>query len=78
MQDKIQRCSKSFFMEVVSSLCFGQSIPPEPDLINELLNVVFATEDNTTTRENAFPDETKDAKVPVICSFLLQLLLELK
>lgn len=76
MQKKVRECCKSYFMEIVSSLCFGQHIPPESDLIIELLNVVF-TEQNKT-KEFTYSEEEKTDEVPVIRSFLLQLLLEHK
>ena len=63
-------------MEVVSSLCFGQPNPPEPALIKELLTVVFTEQDKT--KDFSYSDKEKVDKVPVIRSFLLQLLLEHK
>ena len=75
-QRKSYSCCKSYFMEVVSSLCFGQMSPPEPALIKELLNVVFTEQD--TTKDFTYSDKEKIDKVPVIRSFLLQLLLEHK
>ena len=63
-------------MAVVSSLCFGQTTPPEPELITELLNIVI-TEKNKT-KEFTYSEEEKTDEVPVIRSFLLQLLLEHK
>lgn len=77
MQKKIRKCSKSYFIEVVSSLCFGQPIPPDDDLIKELLNVVFAEgEEEIKTKEFSFSEKESTDNVPVIRSFLLQLLLE--
>ena len=73
---RIRELFKSYFMEVVSSLCFGQMSPPEPALIKELLNVVFTEQD--TTKDFTYSDKEKTDKVPVIRSFLLQLLLEHK
>ena len=61
-------------MEVVSSLCFGQSEPPETDLVTEVLKLVI-TEGNET-RNFTYSDKTD--KIPVIRSFLLQLLMEHK
>lgn len=74
MQGKIRDCCKSYFMEVVSSLCFGQTTPPETALIKELLNVVFTEQDKT--KDFTYSDRQSTDKVPVIRSFLLQLLLE--
>lgn len=64
-------------MEIVSSLCFGQPSLPDLDLISNLLNVVF-TEQLDNTKEFSYKSEEKADKVPVIRSFLLQLLLEHK
>ena len=75
MQEIRGHC-KSFFMEVVSSLCFGQPKPPEPALIRELLTLVFTEKDET--KEFSYSDKIKTDRVPVIRSFLLQLLLEHK
>ena len=76
MQKTIREHCKFFFMEVVSSLCFGQPNPPEPALIKELLTGVFTEQDKT--KELSYSDKEKVDKVPVIRSFLLQLLLEHK
>lgn len=68
-------------MEVVSSLCFGQLTPPEPALIKELLNVVFTESEKDKvagTKDFTYSEKEKTDKVPVIRSFLLQLLLEHK
>ena len=73
---KIREYCKSFFMEVVSSLCFGQPKPPEPALIHELLTLVFTDKDKT--KDFSYSDKIKTDRVPVIRSFLLQLLLEHK
>ena len=64
----------SFFMEVVSSLCFGQPTPPEDDLVRELLKIVV-TQDNQT-RDFSYSEKVDVDRVPVIRSFLLQLLME--
>ena len=61
-------------MEVVSSLCFGQPIPPEEKLIEELLRLVVTEKDET--REFSYSEKVD--RVPVIRSFLLQLLMEHK
>ena len=64
----ISECCDSYFMEIVSSLCFGQSNHQlEPDLIERLIKAVFTEQGQVQER----PD-----KIPVIHSFLLQLLLE--
>ena len=76
MQKTIREYCKSFFMEVVSSLCFGQPNPPEPALIKKLLTIVFTEQD--MTKDFSYSDKEKVDKVPVIRSFLLQLLLEHK
>lgn len=69
-------------MEVVSSLCFGDQKAPEPELIRCLMETVFAIKDGGamfTTRDiTPYDHETQCDDVPVIRSFLLQLLLEHK
>ena len=70
-------------MEIVSDLCFGGHKPPEPDLIKMLMDTVFTEKKQTTeatsldTRDMTPYQEDPD-QVPVIRSFLLQLLLEHK
>ena len=76
----LKKASHSFFMEVVSSLCFGQRDPPEPALISSLMDTVLSTADEegtVATRELSYREEKID-KVPVIRSFLLQLVLDHK
>ena len=69
----IRKSCHSFFMEVVSSLCFGGGQAPEPDLINMLMDTVLFEDQ---TRELSPYNEPKPDKTPTIRSFLLQLLLE--
>ena len=70
---------KLFFMEIVSSLCFGQAAPPEPDLVKHLLNIVFVElKDKLETKQFTYASNVKKDHIPVIRSFLLQLLLEYK
>ena len=72
---------QQFFMEVVSSLCFGGQKAPEPELIKCLMEMVFATKEGAmfSTRDiTPYDHETQCDSVPVIRSFLLQLLLEHK
>lgn len=87
----IKNKCNSFFVELVSGLCFGQSSVPEDKLIQMLLNIVFTEgigmEEEGGQREEErkqgtrymtpYKDDLKgrDEK-PVIRSFLLQLLLE--
>ena len=73
----VRQSCESFFMETVSNLCFWQPVLPDLDLINNLLNVVF-TEQFDSTKEFSYKSEEKADQVPVIRSFLLQLLLEHK
>ena len=63
----------SYFMEVISSLCFGQCAIPEPELIKMLMQIVF--EDNQT-RDLTFNADGKMDRKPTIRSPLLQLLLQ--
>lgn len=61
-------------MELVSTLCFGQHDLPEPKLIEQLMNIVF--ESDNSTKDFTYSKKTESDKQPVIRSFLLQLLLE--
>ena len=69
----IRESCKGFFMELVSTLCFGQSSLPEEKLIKRLLNIVFTAK---STKDFTYSDDAAADKLPVIRSFLLQLLLE--
>ena len=70
-------------MELVSTLCFGGQEPPEEELIRSLIDTVFTerqemeSEELPGTREFSYRRAKRD-KIPVIRSFLLQLLLEHK
>ena len=79
-QAHFRKCSHAFFMELVSTLCFGGQEAPESELIKMLINTVFtekpqAPETKVDTRELSYAEREGD-EVPVIRSFLLQLLLE--
>ena len=80
-----------FFVEVVSSICFGQLHPPEDLLVNKLLDTVLEElkEDQmgdemqrdivcASTRDlTPLKDDLKSTDdTPIIRSFLLQLLLQ--
>ena len=82
----IKKSCRQFFMEVVSSLCFGGVTAPEPDLITMLMEIVFNEKSESCIDENT-ELETRELtpykvissdKIPTIRSFLLQLLLEHK
>lgn len=62
----------SYFIEVVSTLCFGGLRAPEPDLIKMIMEVVFTKDmDMVSPMSGGKIDE-----VSVVRSSLLQLLLE--
>ena len=69
-------------MELVSTLCFGGHKIPEPQLITMLMNTIFVEGgqegEELGTRDLSPYKEIKSDKIPVIRSFLLQLLLEQK
>ena len=67
-------------MEVISNLCFGGYKLPEPDLIKMLMNTIFTEkeQDASLSTRDMTPYETNPDKIPVVRSFLLQLLLEHK
>ena len=67
-------------MELVSTLCFGGREAPEAELIQLLVNTVFTERqemksEELGTREFSYRESERD-QIPVIRSFLLQLLLE--
>ena len=67
-------------MEVVSNLSFGGHKPPEADLIKMLMSTIFAEkkQDASLSTRDMTPYEADPDHVPVVRSFLLQLLLEHK
>ena len=71
----VKRGCREFFMELVSSLCFGGEASPEPALVKMLLDTVFVEKNDSTQELTPYRDDKAD-KVPTIRSFLLQLLLE--
>ena len=76
--DKIAESCITFYTEVISSLCFGPGSPPEDELVEKLLETVFATSKGTDSTETCILTPFKRSPrddVPVVRSFLLQLLL---
>ena len=72
-----KRC-EAFFSEVISTLCFGHQFnQPEPELVAELINMVF-DEQKQETKQLGYSTNDETDSVPVMRSFLLQLLLEYK
>lgn len=70
-------------MEIVSNLCFGGRKLPEPDLIKMLMDTVFTEKEQEAEASSMYtrdmtPYEADPDQVPVIRSFLMQLLLEHK
>ena len=87
----IRKSCRNFFIEVVSRLCFGQSSPPEDELVAMLLDIMFTEQGEKREGEaggegegvrrgtrDLTPYEEKKDENPIIRSFLLQLLLEHK
>ncbi len=68
---EIRQSCLAFFMELVSTLCFGQRAAPEPKLVKTLLyDTIFVEKQKTRDSLN------KGIKADQVRSFLLQLLLE--
>ena len=74
---KIKNSCRTFFMEVISSLCFGGVGVPEPELVKLLLDTVFIdSDDKQIYTRNLTPFLKERDSEPVIRTFVLQLLLE--
>lgn len=67
---QLKKYCHSYFIEVVSTLCFGGDKAPEPALIKMLMDIVYTEDKDLVTG--------KVDKVSVVRSSLLQLLLEHK
>ena len=82
-QASIRKSCRAFFMELVSTLCFGGHETPEPKLITELIDTIFTNvreeeeEGELGTREFSPYKEVKEDEICFSRS-LLQLLLEHK
>ncbi len=76
----LKRDCHNYFIEVVSTLCFGGQSAPEPALIKNLMEVVFTKDSDLVTPliEAKSEKHFKDESVSVVRSSLLQLLLEHK
>ena len=74
---ELKNSCQAFFMEVISTLSFGGIDGPEPQLVRLLLDMVFIDgEDEQVTTQELTPYKGEQDSVPVIRSFILQLLLE--
>ena len=69
--EKIKGDCNQFYIEVISSLCFGGREAPEPELVNTLLDMVLHGTGTSKLLLYKQPDSA-----PTIRSFLLQLLLD--
>lgn len=73
----LKRDCHSYYIEVVSTLCFGGQQAPEPDLIKSLMEVVF-TKDRDLVSPLMDTRTEKGDEISIVRSSLLQLLLEHK
>ena len=78
---QIEKSCITFYTDVISSLCFGQADPPDDELVENLLQTVFTSSEESGTKTSELTpfmrlsdDEAGGDDVPVIRSFLLQLL----
>ena len=69
--EKIQTDCNQFYIEVISSLCFGGREIPEPKLVKTLLDMVLHG-----TRTSKLLLYKQPDTAPTIRSFLLKLLLD--
>ncbi|XP_071137105.1 E3 ubiquitin-protein ligase rnf213-alpha-like [Mytilus edulis] len=71
-QDFRRRCN-SFFMEIVSQLCFAEGTPPSNEIINKLLSyiTVQTKKGQEVTKQLTIFNDCIDS-TPVVRSFLLQ------
>ena len=72
-------CCEKYFIEIITNFCFEQKYDtnnPEPALIDYLIECIFTSK--TSTKSLTPFSEKEDDCVPVIRSYLLQLLIGLK
>ena len=74
-----RRCSTAFFMELVSVHSFSgaDSLPPERELVQKLMELVVQGPRKSTRPFSPFQGDAVDPR-PVVRSFILQLLLKYK
>ncbi len=72
-KEEFEKNCHGYFLEVLSSLCFGQNELPEQNLIKKLLQIVFV---DKQTRMLTYKEKGRKDHKPTIRSLLLQLLLK--
>ncbi|XP_071122875.1 E3 ubiquitin-protein ligase RNF213-like [Mytilus edulis] len=74
-----RRCN-SFFMEVISQLCFAEGTPPAPEIINKLQSYIIGQSEDERGKKLVSKELTvfQDSidPTPVVRSFLLQQLMQ--
>lgn len=65
----------TFFVEVITFLCFGGSNIPESALVKLLIQTIFERDETRTQDITPFDDSKMDRK-PTIRSFLMKLLMD--
>ena len=76
LKDYQKRCN-TFFMDIVSQLCFADNSAPSQEVVQKLLGYIFFTKrggDHQRTRDLSIFNTGIDP-TPVFRSFLLQLLM---
>ena len=79
--DYRRRCN-SFFMEVVSQLCFSDGTPPSNEVVDKLLTYIIDQTKNKKVERivskelTIFDDSNGIDRTPVVRSFLLQQLMQ--
>lgn len=73
----IRRDCDKFFLEVISTLCFGRHKRPEPELVSSLMRVVIEGDDRSmlTDKPKPLKKRTRQSAKRI---FLLRLLMEEK
>ena len=77
---KFISCCEKYFIELITNFCFEQtydSKDPDPAMIDFLIECIFTKESSSTKSLTPFSDRGDDT-VPVVRSYLLQLLIGLK
>ena len=77
---RVQQNCRDFFVEFVTKICCSPCASQKPNetFVKELMKVVFSMGESDAYKELFPVEESKESNCPIIRSFLLQFLLEIR